>query len=373
MPDGEGGPLAQLPKKSDAAVEAENMLNNLLAQHNLKAQIVNENGRNVVYFTDAQGNALSENELLKRLNDFRDKKLINMKGKYFVLAVGLLKQGGLSDKEMEKINTATTVELKTFEANAKNFLKTAQFTLDAGGTQESGGEGASQGSKAYLISQKQWDEWWRSSEFAKHQLSEKKIEETSQFEVSHQLNVKKENVNKDITVETSTTETGTNAEQTVTIRVPTTGRRGGKGKSRGEFVAKLRKEVLDEIYKETVNMLTEMAKNGQNSLAFEDGVVYFTHKGKKYELVGSKGNVNTKAYKEFLFVNRNNNEVKKAVRNAMIAAVDEEGYAKIEEEAQEAYEANYGKGKKMSKYGFAIALSYGAVWQDEEARNKQNP
>jgi len=340
--------LVQPPAKEEKNENKmlEQMLNKMLEAHNMKATIY----EGKIYFTDRKGNALSDDELLKRLEGFR-KSLIEWNPKtteekrQFALVLGMLKEDGLKEEDTKRIDNAIkNGTIDDFVKNAKDFLNKSEFTI--GEKKEAGekGEGGAAyegvvGTTAHLIDNEKWKELWLQSREVFHTLApSNKVEKTGG------------------TIDAG----GVTTEQKngmVYVYVRTTGEKGGAGATKGMFGVSFTEEELEKMNGATITSLIELARAGQAGLSIsKDGEILF----RKKVLVSKDGELDVQQYKEFLYVNFKDNAVKEKIRSNIRKALGDEIWMAIEEQAGKAYKRDYSEEKKMDVLGFTTAISYGA-------------
>lgn len=330
-------------------------LNNKLNSYELRATLY----ENKVYFTDNNGNTLNNDELKKRLDCFKQSLITDAKTatkpaeqRDFIKIFTMLKEDGLAESDLQRINKADNAMLSTFTNNAIAYLTNATFIVGEPLKQkENGGEDtALQGTNARLISKKKYEELWIQT----------------RHEVLHMLTAAmKEDDHKKFQQVAKTGGTINTAGVTtekkgglVYVYTRTTGEEKGKGMAKGMFGISFTAEEVEKMRNATVNSLIELAKASEGELKMEkDGSVKFRGK----ELVSKDGKVDAQQYKEFLYVNRNKDEVKEKIRSNMMREIGQERWKEIESKAMEAYKKDYGPKKKMSIMGLAAGISYGVV------------
>jgi len=354
--------LVQPPAEKEENKMLEQMLNKMLEAHNMKATIY----EGKIYFTDKKGNALSDDELLKRLEGFR-KSLIEWNPKtteekrQFALVLGMLKEDGLKEEDTKRIDNAIkNGTIDDFVKNAKDFLNKSEFTI--GEKKEAGekGEGGAAyegvvGTTAHLINNEKWKELWLQSprEVFHTLISSGKVDKKVEEEVKQ-------------TGGTIYTAGVTIEEQKIYVR--TTGKKEGAGETNGMFVVSFTEEELEKMNDATITSLIELARAGQAGLSIsKDGEILF----RKKVLVSKDGELDVQQYKEFLYVNRKDNAVKEKIRSNIRKALGDEIWKAIEEEARKAYKRDYGEEKKMDVLGFTTAISYGASLYQYEKKKKE--
>ncbi len=321
------------------------------------------------YFTDNKGNVLKEDDLKKRLSNFKDalvKEIPTLKTddakREFAKTFGALKQGGLNEYDLKAINNVDKTLLNTFIANAESYLKGAK--VEVGEKLEpqkgEGKEKGVEGTNAYLVSKEKWDELWK---LAKLEVIHMLTDSMKEDEQKKFLEVKKTGAS--INAAGVTTE---NKDGLVYVYTRTTGEKEGVGAAKGMFGISFTAEEVQKMYTATVESLRELAKNDQADLSVaKDGTVKFNGA----TLVSKDGKVDAKQYKEFLYVNRNDDEVKEKVRSKMREDVGDKRWTNIESQAKEAYKRDYGPKKQMSVMGLAASASYGVVLYEEQATKKE--
>ena len=324
----------QQSQSQKAMQDLEASLNKASENIGLKVQLWKDaNGGYGMYFMDLQGKAIPEDELKEKLKTFKTDVLLKMKGTEFVLAVGTLKENGLTDKEISQIKNADG-EIRLVEQKARAFIEKSEFKIKEEG---SAGEGAGAGegemrSRAHLVDNKTWDSWWREA---------RKV----QFELDH---IKAGSEDKVL----GTSRVGLTED---TAEVGTTGKKGGQGKVTHKFKIKMDTGMQQKFHSGTTEAIMEMQEKNKYSLKKEnDGSITWMHKGDMYTVIDKDGNLDQKGYNNFEWANR---DAQKEIYAKIKSKFTEDEWKQFESAARKKYEEDFGRGKRPSMQGLVIGLS----------------
>ncbi|MGC8923727.1 MAG: hypothetical protein ACP5KJ_00860 [Candidatus Micrarchaeia archaeon] len=134
----------------------EQNFNKQLEKYNLQVSFRYENGVYNAYFLTTDGSDVT----VEKLNRAK-KALENLKGKEFVIAIGIMKEGGLSKKEFDMIDNANESKIKDVERSVREFLNGASFKVGKERSSSETGTGETiRERNAWLVDKDTWNSWW---------------------------------------------------------------------------------------------------------------------------------------------------------------------------------------------------------------------
>lgn len=372
------------------------------AKINLRVAIAKDsNGNYAMYFTDKNGKLLGDEEMKKQLNEFKNKILSEMNGKDFVLAMGMLKQNGLSAKEFNKINKSNESLLDSVENNAKNILKNSEFVLtdeikSPPASQQETGE-YEESRRAYLITQQQWDNLWRSARRSEFIAANAYFNKDLKSEMKRKI--EESRITHGISVNVTPSHVALMAPQTHQSKddyTVVTGVFAGGRTAKGVVAVRIDKDNYTKFRDRTRDKLLDVMKNADGVVEKTDkqgsvvGYVYeYTQNGEKkqIDLIDESGNVNKKGLRLMLWLKRTGGTAKNGMYSSQDmkqnrdmdfidkfrnAVMGDELFNKIYANSNTAYRRKFGDNRRLSRGGYASALGYAILTYEEKKSNKRN-
>ncbi len=383
----------QKENQAQNVAQLQDKLNRQLEAHNINLSVSiskDENGNYSMFFAAKNGGMLENDELLSELNKFKGNVLAKMEGKDLALAMGMLKQDGLSSKEFLKIEKMNG-EIDIFEKNARELLEKSEFVLanEPEAAQVGGGAGsAEKGRRAYLITQQQWNELWRSVKASQF------IAANAYLDKEVQQHIRKN-------IEQSRKDYGVSSKVSVShaaLMAPQAHRENGKhviatgvyAGNKNTAKGIVTTEVSEKAYSEFKSRTTEKALNlvvnakGVNPILNDKGDIIgyaysYTRGGetREIELVDSEGRINKKGLRMMLWLKRTGGadaRTKGYTDADAKANMDSEFISKFRNiiasdslfkemyrSSNEAYRKKFGKGRRLSRGGYAAAVGYAVL------------